>query len=102
MKRVEILDYVKRDFGEYNWSLQTLARRLKELGIIYINYKTIVDDVKEAVEKEVNGPGKLFRYRTMNRKLRTEYSIHVPRHLGRNVMRDVHPEGIPSRQVNQN
>ena len=33
--------------------------------------KTRVDDVKEAVEKEINGPEKLLRYRAMNQKLRT-------------------------------
>ena len=66
LKRVEILDYMKRDFGDYNWSLRTLARRLKELGITYINHETSVDDAKEAVEKKINGPGKLFGYRAMN------------------------------------
>ena len=29
LKRVEILDYIKRDFDDYNWSLRTLARRLR-------------------------------------------------------------------------
>ena len=66
LKRVEVLDYMKRDFGDYNSSLRTLARRLMELGITYINYEASVDHVKEAVEKEINGPGKLFGYRTMN------------------------------------
>ena len=37
----------------------------------------------------------------MNQKLRTEYSIHLPRHLVHNVMRDVDPEGIAARQVNK-
>ena len=54
-----MLDHMKRDFGDYNWSLRALARRLKELSITCVNYETIVDDVKEAVEKKINGPGKL-------------------------------------------
>ena len=29
LKRVEILDYMKRDFDDYNWSFRTLARRLR-------------------------------------------------------------------------
>ena len=37
----------------------------------------------------------------MNQKLRTEYSIHAPRHLVHNVMRDIDPEGIAARQVNK-
>ena len=59
LKRVEMLDHMKRDFGDYNWSLRAIARRLKELSITCVNYETIVDDVKEAVEKKINGPGKL-------------------------------------------
>ena len=51
--------------------------------------------------KEINRPGKLLGYRAMNQKLRTEYSIHVPRQFVHNVMRDVHPEGITARQVNK-
>ena len=92
---------MKRDFGDYNWSLRTLARRLKELGITYINHETSVDDAKEAVEKKINGPGKLFGYRAMNQKLRTEYSVNVPSHFVHNVMREVDPEGIGDRLVNK-
>ena len=61
--------------------------------------KTRVDDVKEAVEKEINGPEKLLRYRAMNQKLRTQYCIYVPCHLVHNVTRDVDLEGIAARQV---
>lgn len=46
LKRVEILDYMKRDFGDYNRSLVTLTRRLKELGITYTIHETNVGDVK--------------------------------------------------------
>ena len=51
LKRVEILDYMKLDFGDYDWSLRTLARHLKELSITYKNYETSANDVKEAMEK---------------------------------------------------
>ena len=37
----------------------------------------------------------------MNQKLRTGYSIQVPRHLVHNVIRDVDPEGIAAGQVNK-
>ena len=42
---------MKRDFGDYKWSLQTLARRFKELGITCINYEASVYDVKETLRK---------------------------------------------------
>ena len=96
-----MLDHMKRDFGDYNWSLGALTRRLKELSITCVNYETIVDDVKEAVEKKINGPGKLPGQRAIDQKLRTEYSIHVPPHLVHNVMGNVEPEGNAARQVNK-
>ena len=79
-----------------------LARRLKELGITYINYETSEDDVKEAMKKEINGPGKLLGYWTMNQKPRTEYSIHIPYHIVHNMMHEVHQKDIAARQVNKN
>ena len=42
---------MKQDFGDYKWSLQTLARRFKELGITCINYEASVYDVKETLRK---------------------------------------------------
>ena len=58
---------------EINGFVEKLARYLKELDITQINYETSIDDVKEAVEQEINGPGKRLEYRVMNQKLRTEY-----------------------------
>ena len=99
LKKVEILDYMKRDFGEYEWSLSTLARRLRAFEINYINYDTDLDTVKNAFQTEVNGPGKLLGYRAMNLKLRTEHGIQVPRHLVYNIMMDMDPEGLEERNV---
>ena len=90
---------MKRDFGDYNWSLRTLARRLKELGVTYINYETSVDDVREAVEKEIIGPGKLLRCQAMNQKLKIVYSVCIPCHVVNNVMRNVDSEHIAARQL---
>ena len=92
---------MKRDFGDYKWSVQALVKHLKELVITYLNYETSVDDVKKAVETEINEPGKLVGYRAMNQKPRTEYSIQVLCHVVYNIMRDADPEGITSRQLNK-
>ena len=92
---------MKRDFGDYNWSLRTFARRLKELSVTYINYETSVDDVREAVEKEIIGPGKLLRCRAMNQKLKIEYSVCIPCHAVDNVMRIIDSEHIAARQLNK-
>ena len=66
LKRSEILDFVKRDFPEYAWSVATLDRRLQQFGIRYIDYTTSIGAVSEAVQQELNGPGKLLGYRALN------------------------------------
>ena len=37
LQRKEILAFMKRDFGEYAWSLRTLDRRLNHFEIRHIN-----------------------------------------------------------------
>ena len=101
LKRSQILDFVQRDFSEYSWSTATLDRRLRHFGIYYINYDTPVEAVSDAVEKELQGPGKLLGYRAMNQKLRTEHNVHVPRHLVYNVMAELDPEGLEARNLQQ-
>ena len=36
---------------------------MRKFGIKYVDYNTNVDDVKKAVEAEIDGPGKLLGYR---------------------------------------
>jgi hypothetical protein len=45
LKRSEMLDFVRRGFPEYAWSLGTLSRRLSFFGISYINYETNIQEV---------------------------------------------------------
>ena len=49
--------------------------------------------------KEVNDPEKLLGYRAVNLKLRTEHGIQVPRLLLYNVMKDIDPECLEERNV---
>ena len=63
LKRLEILDYVKRDYPQYPWGLPTLDRRLRCFGIRYISYDTPIEEVEDAVQKEIDGPGRLLDYK---------------------------------------
>ena len=101
IKKCEILDFVKRDYPDYPWSMPTLSRRLKHFGIKYINYETPLEAVTDAVSKELNGPGRCLGYRALNQKLRNERNIKVPRHLVHNVLAELNPEGLESRAVNK-
>ena len=57
LKRSEILDYMKRDYVQYKWSLATLDRRLRFFDIRYIAYDVPLETVADAVQKELDGPG---------------------------------------------
>ena len=73
MKRKEMLDFLKRDFPTYAWSIPTLDRRLRYFNIFYKDTNVTLDKVKEAVGKELEGPGKLLGYRALHQKIRQEH-----------------------------
>ena len=99
LKRTEILDFVRHDYPEYVLSIPTLYRRLQHFHISYINKTITVDEVRAAVNKELEGPDKLLGYRAMNHKLRTEHHICVPRNLVGEMMWDMDPDGVEQRNV---
>ena len=77
LKRSEVLDFMQRDFPQYRWSLPTLDRRLRHFFtslFFYTNYDTPLAAVSDAVQKELDRPGRLLGYRAMNQKLRTEHN----------------------------
>ena len=99
LKRSEVLDFMQRDFPQYKWSLATLDQRLRHFGIHYIDYDTPLTVVADAVQKELEGPGRLLGYRAMNQKLRTEHNVQVPRHLVYNMIAELDPEGLEARSL---
>jgi len=99
MQRSEILDFVKRDYGMYPWSIPTLDRRLRHFVVRYINRNTPVADVVNAVQMELRGGGQKLGYRNINLKLRTEHNICVPRILVGEIMWELDPDGVKSGRV---
>jgi len=99
LRRCEILDFVKRDFPSYPWSLPILARRLSYFKISYKDASVDVEIVKNIVKNELCGPGKLLGHRVMTQKLRTVHGIKVPRHLVRNILFDFNPDGLQGRSL---
>ena len=75
LKRMEILDFLRKDYPMYAWSLRSLARRMQYFGIQFTDYDVEVNDVEAAVEKEISGPGKLLGYRAMHKKIREIHGI---------------------------
>ena len=97
LRRKEVLDFVKRDYPQYAWSLGTLDRRLSHFRIQYIKYDTDFQEVEAAVREETNGPGQLLGYRAMHKKIREQHQLAVPRDLVYDVMTLVDPEGLERR-----
>ena len=87
MKRAEILSFVRRDFPHYAWSTRTLD-----------DVNVSVEEVKDAVQEELEGPGALLGYRAMQKKIRQEHFLNVPRHLVHDVIFDLDPDGLDARQ----
>ena len=75
LQREEILDFLTRDF--WPWSLCTLDKHLRYFDIYYHDTNVSVDKVKEAVKKELHGPGKLLGYRAMYHKVRQDHELNV-------------------------
>lgn len=77
LTRNETLDFLKRDFPNYLWSIHTLDRRLRYFEIYYNDNRVSVKDVREVVQKELEGSGKLLGYRAMHKKVRQEHNLLV-------------------------
>ena len=65
VQRNEVLDYMKRDFPHYKWSFRTLDRRMRFFNIYYTDRNVPVNQVRNAVKAEIDGPGQLLGYRAM-------------------------------------
>ena len=97
LRRSEVLDFVERDYPQYAWSLGTLSRRMNHFGIKYVDYSLTVAEVEEAVCEENDGPGQLLGYRALQKKIRQQHQLAVPRALVYDVLTKVDPEGLERR-----
>ncbi|XP_020908948.1 uncharacterized protein LOC110246907 [Exaiptasia diaphana] len=81
----------------YAWSLRTLSRRLSFFEIKYSDYDVDVNELKEVVKTEMEGPGNLLGYRALQQKIREVHGLNVPRDLVYAMMMEVNPEGLKER-----
>lgn len=58
-----------------------------------------VNEVRNAVQKELEGPGKNLGYRTMHNKIRQVHKLNVPRRNVLTVMCEVDPAGSENRAL---
>jgi hypothetical protein len=59
---------MRKEFPQYAWGcIKTLDRRLRHFNINYINYDTPLQDVKNAVENELEGQENFLEYEQWQR-----------------------------------
>lgn len=88
-----------RDFDYYAWSIRTLDRCLRYFDMRYTDTDVAVDEVEEAITREIEGPGRLLGYRAMQKKLRQVYNLRVSRELVHAVMYNVAPDALEERAL---
>ncbi len=84
---------MKRDYEQYAWSLRSLDRRCSHFGIRRHNKNVSVGDLRVAVQRELNGPGKLWSYRALHGKIRQVHKLNVPWDAVYDIMYDLDPDG---------
>ena len=99
IQRLEILDFMKRDFDQYTWSLRTLCRRLSHFDIRYTDSGVSLNEIKEAVGKELDGPGKQLGYRAMHQKIRQHHHLNLPQDVVYATMTELNQDGLKGRAL---
>ncbi len=98
LQREEVLSFVQRDFPEYPWSLRTLDRRLRHFSIYRSDRNANLQDLRSAVESELNGPGKLLGYRARQNVIRQKYNLNVPRAAVHDMMYTIYLDRLKERR----
>ena len=96
-KRCELLDFMRRKYPQYAWSLRSLDRRMRHFRIFYTDNTIGQENLEDAIREELNGPGQLLGYRAMHKKIRDIHKLKVPRKKVYDMMREFDPEGLASR-----
>ena len=70
---------------------------MQYFSIQFTDHDVKVNEVDDAVKKEISGPGKLLGYRAMPKKILEIQGLQVPRDLVYAVMAKVDPDGLEER-----
>ena len=79
---------MERDYVQYPWSIRSLDRRLRYFGIYRTDTNVTVENLRETVQKELDGPGKHLGYRVMHNKVRQVHQLNVPKRMVHAMMYD--------------
>ena len=82
---------------KYAWSIRSVDRRLRHFDIFYSDREVTVEEVRQAVSKELDGPSTHTGYRPMQRNVRINHGLNVPRDLVNAMMKDLDAESVEAR-----
>ena len=92
---LEILEFL--NLHGITVSLSTLKRRLQTLGLSRRAANVSVDELKEAIQRELGGSGCFVGYRRLWARLRRK-GYFVKRATVMTILRELDPEGVDSRK----
>ena len=91
-KYTTILEFLEK-FHDIKISKRTLLNKLKEYGLSRRTYNANEEQVRQCIQRELDGSGQLLGYRAMWRRLRSKYNINVRRVMGQSLLKEMDPEG---------
>ena len=95
-----ILHFLEK-FHDIKISKRTLLNKLKEFGLSRRSYNANEEQVRECIQRELDGSGQLLGYRAMWRRIRSKYGINVRRVMVQTLLREMDPEGTKLRKAHR-
>ena len=83
---------------DITFSLRTLKKRLSDMGLKRKNVAYDINNVRNRIEEEIDGPGCSGGYRSVWHTLRLE-GMQVPRNVVQNTLKELDPEGCEVRRA---
>ena len=95
-----ILQFLEK-FHDIKISKRTLLYKLKEYGLSRRTRNANEEQVRECIQRELDGSGQLVGYRSMWRRIRSKYGINVPRIMVQTLLREMDPKGTKLRRAHR-
>ena len=96
-KYTTILEFLEK-FHDIKISKRTLLNKLKEYGLSRRTYNANEEQVRQCIQRELDGSGQLLGYRAMWRRLRSKCNINVRRVMVQSLLKEMDPEGTKLRR----
>ena len=81
------------------WTLRQLKYFINhKLGLRRRGNQSPIANVRQAIDYELSGTGRLLGYRAMTRRLQREYNLSIGRHVVMTLLQNIDPNGVNRRR----